>query len=289
MQRGYLDRPGCRLYYEADGSGPVLVFAHGLGGNHLSWWQQVPHFRDRYTCVTFAHRGFAPSSAPPGGPDPARLCGRSRGADRSSRRARRAHRGAIDGRLERARVCARAIRRACARWCSPRTAGTIARAPSLFADAGSVAARGSATPQRRAAANQANNIHVAGGERMAREQPAAHFLYQEIDALSGVDKVALRATADDGADAARPTRCARSNVPTLWLTGDGGHRLSAVPLRHSGEADAERARRAGRARPATRSISSGRRSSTGWWTSFSSAESPSASRCAAIPMSVKMS
>ncbi len=75
MKRGYLDRPDCRLYYEVEGAGPMLVFAHGLGGNHLSWWQQVPHFRDRYTCVTFAHRGFAPSSAPPGGPDPADYAG----------------------------------------------------------------------------------------------------------------------------------------------------------------------------------------------------------------------
>ena len=70
MTRGFLDRPDCRLYYEAEGSGPVLIFAHGLGGNHMSWWQQVPHFRDRYTCVTFSHRGFSPSSAPAGGPDP---------------------------------------------------------------------------------------------------------------------------------------------------------------------------------------------------------------------------
>ena len=59
MKRGFLDRPDCRIYFETEGAGPVLIFAHGLGGNHLSWWQQVPHFRDRYTCVTFAHRGFA--------------------------------------------------------------------------------------------------------------------------------------------------------------------------------------------------------------------------------------
>ena len=57
MTRGYLDRPDCRVYYEVAGDGPLLVFAHGLGGNHLSWWQQVPHFRDRYTCVTFAIAG----------------------------------------------------------------------------------------------------------------------------------------------------------------------------------------------------------------------------------------
>ena len=59
----YLDRPDCRLYYETEGQGPALIFAHGLGGNHLSWWQQVPYFRERYTCVTFAHRGFSPSES----------------------------------------------------------------------------------------------------------------------------------------------------------------------------------------------------------------------------------
>jgi 3-oxoadipate enol-lactonase len=40
------------------GSGPALLFAHGQGGNHLSWWQQVPHFARHYTCITFDHRAF---------------------------------------------------------------------------------------------------------------------------------------------------------------------------------------------------------------------------------------
>ena len=57
----FLALPAGRLYYEVAGSGPALLFAHGLGGNHLSWWQQVPYFSERFTCVTFAHRGFAPS------------------------------------------------------------------------------------------------------------------------------------------------------------------------------------------------------------------------------------
>ena len=43
-----------------------MVFAHGLGGNHLSWWQQVAHLSARRTCVVFAHRGFPPSSPVPG-------------------------------------------------------------------------------------------------------------------------------------------------------------------------------------------------------------------------------
>ena len=67
---GSLPRPGCRLHYEVTGAGPAIVFAHGLGGNQLSWWQQVAHFAPRYTCIAFAHRGFAPSTAIPGGPDP---------------------------------------------------------------------------------------------------------------------------------------------------------------------------------------------------------------------------
>jgi 3-oxoadipate enol-lactonase len=57
----YLARPDAELYYEETGKGPPLVFAHGLGGNHLSWWQQVPHFAGGNRCVTFAHRGFFPS------------------------------------------------------------------------------------------------------------------------------------------------------------------------------------------------------------------------------------
>ncbi len=46
------------LYYEVHGSGPALLFAHGQGGNHLSWWQQIPFFSRYYTCITFDQRAF---------------------------------------------------------------------------------------------------------------------------------------------------------------------------------------------------------------------------------------
>ena len=52
---------GIRLYYEVHGTGPALVFAHGAGGNHLSWWQQIPFFSSRFRCITFDHRAFARS------------------------------------------------------------------------------------------------------------------------------------------------------------------------------------------------------------------------------------
>jgi 3-oxoadipate enol-lactonase len=54
------------LYYERVGAGPPIVFLHGLGGNHLSWWQQVPYFMRSYECITIDQRGFAASPDPDG-------------------------------------------------------------------------------------------------------------------------------------------------------------------------------------------------------------------------------
>lgn len=49
------------LFYHEEGSGPAVVFCHGIGGNHLSWWQQVPAFSGRYRSITFDQRGFGSS------------------------------------------------------------------------------------------------------------------------------------------------------------------------------------------------------------------------------------
>ncbi len=65
-----LQRPNCDIFYEETGTGPAIIFAHGAGGNHLSWWQQVPVFANAYRCVAFDHRGWGRSIAT-GGPGPA--------------------------------------------------------------------------------------------------------------------------------------------------------------------------------------------------------------------------
>ena len=50
------------LYYEdTGGQAPVVLFLHGAGGNHLSWWQQVPVFAEEYRCVTVDQRSFGQS------------------------------------------------------------------------------------------------------------------------------------------------------------------------------------------------------------------------------------
>ena len=49
---------GIDLYYESHGDGPAVVFAHGVGGNHASWYQQVPFFSRSYQAITVDQRGF---------------------------------------------------------------------------------------------------------------------------------------------------------------------------------------------------------------------------------------
>lgn len=180
----YLERSGARIYYEATGDGPALVFAHGLGGNHMSWWQQVPAFANRYRCIVFAHRGFAPSTEESGSPGAAAF------ADDLE--------ALIDGLgLEDVRLVAQSMggwtclayalrhpgRVKALVMCD--TTGTLAhpKFARVFAE----------QPRGREQALFERGIHPAAGERMAVEQPALHHLYWQINNLaSGLDKSALR-------------------------------------------------------------------------------------------------
>ena len=58
----YANVNGARLYFEQRGHGPDIVFLHGAGGNHLSWWQQVAHFSRDYRCTVYDARGWGLST-----------------------------------------------------------------------------------------------------------------------------------------------------------------------------------------------------------------------------------
>ncbi len=207
----FLSLDGCDLYYEVHGSGPALVFAHGAGGNHLSWWQQIAHFRDRYTCVTFAHRGFGLSRAVAGGPNP--------DAFADDLAALIEHLGFRDVRL---------VAQSMGGWTcleyALRAPGRV-RALVMAATIGSLA---HAETERIRATHGASNpraallergIHPACGERLAREQPALHFLYTEVAALNTqVESASLIARL-----MARRTTLAEAvaalSVPTLCIAG----------------------------------------------------------------------
>ena len=191
------------IYYEVHGQGPGIVFAHGLGGNHMTWWQQVPFFSERYTCVTFAARGFYPSS---GDADPAR--------NAEDLVALIDHLG-----LTRVTLVAQSMGGwACVSYTlnhpekvrglvMASTLGGL-RSPELFLGRAD-----------RDAGLFGRGIHPAAGERMAREQPALHLLYRLIDRLSlGLDKAALipRLMAERDTE---PAVLAGSPVPLLFIVG----------------------------------------------------------------------
>ncbi|MBV8456368.1 MAG: alpha/beta hydrolase [Acetobacteraceae bacterium] len=188
---GTLDRPGCRIYYEVTGSGPAIIFAHGLGGNHMSWWQQVAHFAPRYTCVTFAHRGFAPSSPLPHGPDPAQY-----GDDLA---ALVDHLGLTDLRIVAQSMggwsaVEYALRRPPGLKAIVLAATTGSLDPKRLPEPFAASMREwSETAERIQAMLAARGIHPAAGLRMAHEQPGLHLLYRHIDEMNAaLDKQALR-------------------------------------------------------------------------------------------------
>ena len=215
---GTIERQGCLIYYEVTGTGPAIVFAHGLGGNHVSWFQQVAHFAPHYTCVTFAHRGFLPSSALPGGPDPADY------ADDLA--ALIAHLGLSDVRI---------VAQSMGGWTAIEYALRKPRelkALVLAATTGSISFDKLREPERARIAAWAKfseagvqnlfaaGVHPAAGLRMAREQPAMALLYYHINEINAaLDKEALRRRL--GAARTRaPEELAAAGCPILLIAND---------------------------------------------------------------------
>jgi 3-oxoadipate enol-lactonase len=218
ITRGRIERTDTALFYEMTGSGPPLVFAHGLGGNHLSWWQQIAAFRDRFTCVAFAHRGFNPSLPVAGGPDPHDFAGDLAALADALGLGRFAYVGqsmggwtgiefalAHPGRLSKLVLSA--------------TSGMIDPRSSPHSDLSRLDRWQSASAAAMADC-RAKGIHIACGARMAAEQPAMHLLYQQVDGLSfGLDKEKMLARLWE--TRTRPASdLARIDCPILWVTGD---------------------------------------------------------------------
>ncbi|HEV8503768.1 MAG TPA: alpha/beta hydrolase [Chitinophagaceae bacterium] len=63
-RQGFVPINDGQLYYEKNGSGPPLVFLHGVCLDHRMWQQQVDYFSKSYTCINVDLRGFGKSSLP---------------------------------------------------------------------------------------------------------------------------------------------------------------------------------------------------------------------------------
>jgi 3-oxoadipate enol-lactonase len=210
-----LRRDGAEIHYEVYGKGPAVVFAHGLGGNHLSWWQQVAHFAPSRTCVVFAHRGFPPSSPVPGRSAPDFY------ADDLS---------ALIDHLDLKDVAL--VAQSMGGWTcleyALREPGRV-RALVMASTSGAVDFSQLGNPEVDAwsgqsasalAELQARGVHPAGGERMAREQPALAQLYGQISELAPAsfrDEVRARIRA---LRSQPPRMLGGLTMPVRFITGD---------------------------------------------------------------------
>jgi 3-oxoadipate enol-lactonase len=203
------------VYFEVVGQGPAVVFAHGLGGNHLSWWQQVAHFSRSHTCVVFAHRGFPPSSPVPGGTAPDAY------ADDLST--------VIDQLgLKDVTLVAQSMGGWTCLDYALREPGKV-RSLVLACTSGAVdfSQLGNAEVDewsRRApgvlAELEKRGIHAAGGERMAREQPALAQLYWQISEMAPAPfKEAVRARIRE-LRVQPPSLLGKLPMPVLFINGD---------------------------------------------------------------------
>ena len=57
---------GVRINVLDEGSGPAILFLHGLGGSWRDWEPQLDALGDRYRCVVVEHRGHGRSERVPG-------------------------------------------------------------------------------------------------------------------------------------------------------------------------------------------------------------------------------
>jgi 3-oxoadipate enol-lactonase len=205
----FMEQSGFRLYYEdTGGPGPAVLFLHGAGGNHLSWWQQVPVFAEEYRCISVDQRGFGQSPDVAGGPGPEGLAPDAI---------------ALLDHLGIARVAA--VAQSMGGWAA---VGAAVRAPGRFWAIALANTVGNLTcpeiadvRQRLAAASPPRPPilwHAALGETFRKEQPVRSFLYAQI---SGINPPPAADFRDRLARLTTPVEAyAATRVPTLFLTSD---------------------------------------------------------------------
>jgi 3-oxoadipate enol-lactonase len=170
----------------------------------------VPHFRDRYRCVTFAHRGFAPSTDRPDGP-----AGEAFVDDLAA---------LVDHLdLGEVRLVAQSMGgRTCLGY-ALRYPGRV-RALVMASTTGGVGDLISDRQADRLRAGRptrdellARGINPGAGERMTREQPALAFLYSQIANWRDARLAEPRPT---GGSFITPDRLAGLTMPVLCLAGE---------------------------------------------------------------------
>lgn len=60
----YYQTGGLKLAYAKEGSGPVVIFMHGIGGNRTNWDEQQTALSNNYCTIAWDAKGYGESSDP---------------------------------------------------------------------------------------------------------------------------------------------------------------------------------------------------------------------------------
>jgi len=218
------DVNGISLYYESSGpstgSGDdAIVFCHGAGGNHLSWWQQVPHFSKRYRCITIDHRGFGSSLDAENGP------GASAFAEDL--------RGLLDTLgIERAFLVAQSMG---GRTCMGFSAAYPGRVRGLVMcdtigamSDGSLDAAVAKSRETRPAATLDTGAY---NPKLREERPSMAFLYDQIRALN--PPRSPNQPSPDGKYVATTEKLAKFSMPVLFIAGSEDALVAPEVIHHA--------------------------------------------------------
>jgi 3-oxoadipate enol-lactonase len=199
---------GIRLYYQARGKGPALVFAHGAGGNHLSWWQQMPYFARRYRCVIFDQRAFGRSLDAPQGP------GRRAFAEDLRQLLDHLH-------IQRAAIVAQSMGGRTAVGFAVRHPGRVRALVLAGTTGGSTNAqiRAMQEAHRRSPAGRRSLAQRAVSSRLRRERPDLAYLYRLIGGLNQPRPRDFLAPIA-GYTGSSAQRLAALGIPILFLVGE---------------------------------------------------------------------
>jgi 3-oxoadipate enol-lactonase len=187
-----------------------VVFAHGAGGNPLSWWQQIPVFSQRYRCITFDHRAF----------------GRSRDGDDGERRGRTAFhedlRALLDQlEIERAAIVAQSMGGRTAVGFALRNPGRCSAMVLAGTTGGAVDddVRSMQEEYRATEIGQAPLMRRAVSPEMREDAPAMEFLYRSIARLNPPRPKDFLAPIP-GYRGSSAQRLADADFPLLFLVGE---------------------------------------------------------------------
>ncbi len=195
---------GFRLYYEVHGEGFPVVLAHGIGGNHASWFHQVAAFARAYRVVVFDHRGFGNSRDVADGP------GRSRFVEDLA--------ALLDHlEIERAVLVAQSMGGG---TCTAFTVRYPERVAALVL-ADTVLGLKLSDPLERMKADVAarteklSQLERVLGPTFRRREPALSLLYAQLASFNMVNRKTLTGSIEPSS----PEALARTGVPVMFLVG----------------------------------------------------------------------